>query len=155
MLTIQNKLFTVHGMTMASVQPYLLLIDDDADDREFFLDAFAAVNPAVEVQYASNGLEALKMLEDLAATELPSALLIDYQMPGLSGLALLQALQNNPRYSHITKIIWSSSQRIKDIEDCKRFGAANYLIKPSTTAELHKVVHQLTAVFQFASEKKY
>jgi len=94
------------------------------------------------------------MLEDCTSSTLPTVLLIDYQMPGLNGLALLQALQTNPKYKGITKIMWSSSHRVKDMEDCKRYGASYYLIKPATNAELQKVVRQLTAVFDLISREQ-
>lgn len=135
-------------------QPYLLLIDDDPDDREFFGTAFETENSRVPVKYASDGQEALTMLEDCTSSTLPTVLLIDYQMPGLNGLALLQALQTNPKYKGITKIMWSSSHRVKDMEDCKRYGASYYLIKPATNAELQKVVRQLTAVFDLISREQ-
>lgn len=139
---------------MSTDRPYLLLVDDDPDDRDIFNAEFVSANPTVPVQYASSGHEALKMLEESAPSGLPIVLLIDYQMPGLDGLGLLQILQNNTKYNGITKIMWSSSHRIKDMEDCKRFGASHYLIKPATNAELQKVIHQLTAVIDFLSREQ-
>jgi len=138
---------------MSGDRPYLLLVDDDPDDRDLFGVEFETANPSVPVKYASSCQEALKMLEESSST-LPAVLLIDYQMPGLNGLGLLQILQKMPKYNGITKIMWSSSQRVKDMEDCKTFGASHYLIKPATNAELSKVIHQLIAVFDFLARER-
>ncbi|HWB93927.1 MAG TPA: response regulator [Puia sp.] len=140
---------------MVAHSPYLLLVDDDPEDREMLMSAFMEANPAVAIRYASDVHEGLQMLESCPPAELPTVLLIDYQMPGLNGLDLLQTLQANPAYREITKVMWSTSQRSKDMEDCKRCGASFYLIKPSTSADLDKVIHQLTAVFEFASHKNH
>lgn len=152
-MALGDQLVHWTSIPMSVNLPYLLLVDDDPDDQELFGAAFGNENPKVPVKYASNGQEALTILEACSPATLPTVLLIDYQMPGLNGLGLLQILHTNPRYNGITKIMWSSSHRVKDMEDCKRYGASHYLIKPSTNAELHKVVHQLTAVFEFLSRE--
>lgn len=41
----------------------LFLIDDDQDDREIFREALAVCDPDIEFLYASDGEEALNMLE--------------------------------------------------------------------------------------------
>lgn len=158
-LTVNDKALDnrpVHWISklMSGDRPYLLLVDDDPDDRDLFAAEFETANPTVPVKYASSGQEALKMLEESPSSTLPAVLLIDYQMPGLNGLGLLQILQKTPKFNGITKIMWSSSQRVKDMEDCKKFGASHYLVKPATNAELHKVVHQLTAVFDYLSRER-
>lgn len=139
---------------MTANAPYLLLVDDDPEDRELFIAAFTKENPTIPVKSASNGIEVMTFLEKHSDIALPKVLLIDYQMPILDGPGLLQALETDSRYKHIIKIMWSTSQRTKDMEDCRRHGASHYLVKPATNFELQKIIHQLTAVFDFASREK-
>ena len=127
--------------------PYLLLVDDDPDDCDLFSEAFHSRNPDIAVKYAGGGREVLDFLERCEKDQLPAVLLIDYQMPGINGRELLRILQANSRYRHLVKVMWSTSIRVKDMEDCKRDGALQYLIKPATNEDLDQVIHQMTTIF--------
>lgn len=129
--------------------PYLLIADDDQDDRDLFTEAFIQQNPGYLVKHAAGGMAALQFLD--TADELPIVLVLDYQMPDLNGPEVLQQLATDPRYKHLVKVMWSTSRRIKDMEDCKKLGAAHYLVKPGDTKELHGIIHQMTAILDFAA----
>ena len=131
--------------------PYLLLADDDPEDRQLLSDEFVHQNPGVRVLHAADGQEVLKYLNDCAVEDLPLVLVLDYQMPDLNAPQILLRLTANNLYRRIVKVVWSSSQRIKDMEDCKRLGASHYLVKPATVEELKRSVRQLTAILNFAS----
>jgi CheY-like chemotaxis protein len=142
--------------TPSTHTPYLLLADDDAEDRSWFLEAFIQLNPGCIVEQTSSGLAVLEFLK--AAGELPLVLMLDFQMPDLNGPEILQHLAANSRYRKMTKVIWSSSRRIKDMEDCQRLGASHYIVKPSDTMELQFIVKKVGAIFYLASmerEEKY
>jgi CheY-like chemotaxis protein len=71
-------------------------------------------------------------------------------MPDLDGPEVLRHLAANKRYKQLIKVMWSTSRRVKDIEDCKRLGASHYLVKPSDNQELQHMIHQMTAILDFA-----
>ena len=139
-------------MTTPSHIPYLLLVDDDPDDRDLFMEAFSKQNPDCVVEQANSGRGVLAFLESV--DELPAVLLLDYQMPDLNGPEILQHLAANSRYKEMTKIVWSTSQQVKDMEDCKRLGAAHYMVKPVDTIELNNIIRQVTTIFYLASLDK-
>lgn len=129
--------------------PYLLIADDDQDDLDIFTEAFVRHHPGYDVEHAPGGKAVLQFLDK--APELPLVLILDYQMPDLNGPEVLQHLAANIRYKNLMKIMWSTSRRIKDMEDCKKLGAAHYLVKPGDNQELNHIVHQMKAILEVAA----
>ena len=128
--------------------PYLLIADDDQDDLDMLTEALMRQHPGYVIEHATGGHAVLQFLDN--APELPAMLILDYQMPDLNGPEVLQRLAANTRYRHLVKVIWSTSRRIKDMEDCKKLGAAHYLIKPGDNRELNSVIHQVIAILDRA-----
>jgi CheY-like chemotaxis protein len=124
--------------------PYLLLADDDPEDRSWFTEAFMQQNIGCNVEQTDSGLGVLEFLK--VARELPVVLLLDFQMPDLNGPEILQQLATNSRYRQMIKVMWSTSQRLKDMEVCKRLGAAQYFVKPGNATELHNIVQEISTI---------
>lgn len=129
--------------------PYLLIVDDDQDDLDIFTEAFVRDIHGYHVEHATGGKAVLEFLEK--APELPLVLILDYQMPDLNGPEVLRHLAANARYRKLTKVMWSTSRRIKDMEDCKHLGATHYLIKPSDNKELTNMIRQMMAILDSAA----
>jgi CheY-like chemotaxis protein len=129
--------------------PYLLIADDDQDDLDIFTEAFVRDHPGYNVECASGGKAVLQFLDN--APELPLLLLLDYQMPDLNGPEVLRHLAANARYKNLVKVMWSTSRRIKDMEDCKKLGAAHYLVKPSDYRELNSMIRQMMEILDIAA----
>lgn len=136
---------------MRMVDPYILIADDDPEDRQAFSDEFALQNPGVVTKHLESGRELLHYLEGCLPDQLPTVLLLDFQMPDLTGPQILHHLAASDRYNHLIKVMWSTSVRTKDIEECKRLGATHYIVKPGTIEELKKAVHQVTSIFETAA----
>lgn len=66
--------------------PSLLLVDDEHDIVDTVREVIEVLMPDVQVDIAYNGLEAIQKLQGHEY----DALLTDYRMPGMDGLALLQ-----------------------------------------------------------------
>jgi len=105
--------------------PPLLLIDDDAISREV-LQITLEIH-GFELETAEDGAEALSLLEKAAAK--PEAILMDTQMPGLSGLALIEAL----RGISTARIVAISGS---DPGDAIRQAADGFLLKPIEVQDL-------------------
>ena len=105
----------------------ILVVDDDIQIRRALRNVISA--RGYEVILASNGEEAL----DKAALELPDMVVLDLQMPGLSGLNVCKELRS---WSNIPILILS----VKDLESDKvtalDLGADDYLTKPFKSGEL-------------------
>jgi signal transduction histidine kinase/CheY-like chemotaxis protein len=82
----------------------LLLIDDDSAHRYVVKQLLTAI--PLQILEAANGREGLAVAE----IEQPNAILLDLEMPELSGFDALDQLQHNPVTQSIPVIIYSSTQ---------------------------------------------
>lgn len=78
------------------MNPFLFLVDDVADDRLIFRDAVQEVNPNARLETAKQAEAALDQLAQL--NELPHALVIDVNLPGMDGVELLKAIRAHAAY---------------------------------------------------------
>ena len=111
-------------------------------------------NPAnlMLVEQIIAGLPQLRMLSArdgnqgiaLARTHLPDVILMDINLPGISGLDALKVLHDDPTTAHIPVIALSANAMPRDIEKGLEAGFFNYLTKPikvnAFTAALDKAL---------------
>ena len=115
---------------MKEANPYILLADDNADDQTFIRDSFDYMQANVQLRIVDGGKELLQRLNTSEDDNLPSLIVLDYNMPELNGAEVLQILSENNRYKGIPKIMLSTSFYQKHIDHCITLGAEGYLIKP-------------------------
>ena len=60
---------------------------------------------------------------------------------------LLRSLTASIVYAHIPTVVWSSSQRSKDVNECLQLGASLYLHKPADTKELNDLIERISQLF--------
>jgi len=132
---------------MSKQLPYILLADDDPDDLETFTNAYTRLNPSVFVETVNDGKELFDVLDGCDPDELPTLILLDFKMPLISGPEVLQRLASSMEYASIPKLVWSTSERPKDIEQCQKFGADHYFRKPATSREADELVRQIDKIF--------
>jgi CheY-like chemotaxis protein len=120
--------------------PYILLAEDDPDDQLTFSEAFSKLNPSISLKIVQDGHELLDFLDGCPDLLLPLIMVLDYEMPHLTGADVLRYLAVCRRFNHIPKIVWSTSTREKDISECMQLGAARYFTKPATNEELEDFV---------------
>ena len=78
----------------------------------------------------------------LARAELPNLILMDVQLPKISGLDATRALKADARTSHIPIIVITSFALSGDREKATAAGATGYLAKPYSPRELLALVRQ-------------
>jgi CheY-like chemotaxis protein len=127
--------------------PYILLADDDPDDLNIFLQAFSEIDPHASVHTVIDGQELIEFLEGRDPDELPLLIVLDYKMPIVSGPEVLQRLASSPEYAHIPKVVWSTSERSQDIENCIRLGATGYFLKPASSIELDELIQKIELIY--------
>jgi CheY-like chemotaxis protein len=136
---------------MRVTKPYILIVDDDPEDLQALSDEFTGQNPGIDVKAIECGGDLLRFLNECPTDRLPVVIVLDYNMPDISGPEVLHRLATCDRYKQIVKVMWSTSRRTKDMEECRGLGATHYLVKPGTIDELRKAVHQLSAIVEMAA----
>jgi two-component system chemotaxis response regulator CheY len=82
-----------------------------------------------ETEEAGDGQGALDRLKQGTP---PSVMLIDWNMPGLNGLELVQAVRANPAWSEVRMIMITSENEIDRVQKALEAGADEYIMKPFT-----------------------
>jgi len=82
----------------------------------------------------------------VAQQELPDLILMDVQLPRMSGLDATRALKGDPRTRHIPIIVITSFALSGDREKAAEAGADSYLAKPYSPRELMALVRQYLPV---------
>jgi CheY-like chemotaxis protein len=82
----------------------VLLVEDDADIRES-LAQFLKEETPYQVIAASDGFAALKLVRTIT----PHLIVLDYQLPGMTGLECLEALRTTKGLEHTPVILMSAN----------------------------------------------
>jgi two-component system cell cycle response regulator DivK len=78
-----------------------------------------------------------------AQKELPDLILMDIQLPKLSGLEATRQLRTDPKTAHIPIVVITSFALSGDSEKAKEAGASAYLAKPYSPRELLQMIRKL------------
>ncbi len=124
-------------------EKFILLGEDDPDDQELLTEVFAAIDNSFILFFVNNGAEVLSALEKLKDENLPCLIVLDYNMPGMSGEEILREISKNPRFESIPKIVWSTSGSDKFKQNCLKLGASDYVIKPSNNTDLERIARYM------------
>jgi CheY-like chemotaxis protein len=124
----------------------ILLIDDDKDDQEFFIEALRKVENISLVVVANSGKEALDMLEN--SILLPDLIFMDCNMPLMNGTECLNEIIQNPRTRDIPVFMLSSA--IEQAELSRKLGAQGLIKKTfdltALRIELNRVINYNIAI---------
>ncbi len=116
----------------------VLVVDDSPTMRSFLRAAFLSQELAVEILEANSGFEALRMLPKTKF----DLLCVDINMPDIHGFELLKILRSSP-HKDIPVLVVSSEVAPRDRERGTQLGAAAWLAKPFTPADLRQIVQSM------------
>jgi len=120
-----------------SAMKTILLADDEPQLRKLVRTTLD--DPAYRILEASNGIEAL----ELARQALPELIVLDWMMPGMSGVEVLRALRQNLATAHIPVIMLTAREPETDQEPGGALHTYAYLIKPFSPLELLDKVQEV------------
>jgi two-component system alkaline phosphatase synthesis response regulator PhoP len=78
----------------------------------------------------------------LLAGESPDILLLDINLPEVSGLDLLEFIRRRPQWNHLPVIMLSSEATDVQVDHAMQLGADAYMFKPVTVEELETTLQQ-------------
>ncbi|WP_149207106.1 response regulator [Flavobacterium johnsoniae] len=120
----------------------ILLIDDDQDDTQFFVEAVQAVNKEAVCLTSENPVKALKELE--TNEQLPDIIFLDYNMPAVNGLEFLKRMGQIERLKNIEVIVLSTPPEEVMVPWLDRNNIrVKYISKPVHMEELQEILKEL------------
>lgn len=137
-----DQAFTGGDFRLAAGQSLTVVVADDiAINRELILHALGAVG--VRVLQASNGLEALDLLE---ANPDVGLVILDLRMPELDGEQTVHRLRAAPATSGLPVLAMSASASADVVDGLGRAGFDDFLPKPFALPDLYRTISRLTGV---------
>lgn len=120
---------------------HILLVEDNPNDVEITTRAFLKGKIKNRLSVARDGQEALDMLRDLKAKgEVPGLVLLDLNLPKISGIEVLQKIKTDPETRRIPVIVLTTSTREEDVVRAYDLGVNTFISKPVRFEDFLKVV---------------
>ncbi|MEK7474565.1 MAG: HD domain-containing phosphohydrolase [Candidatus Coatesbacteria bacterium] len=110
-------------------QARILVVDDDADMREFLSEVLSGEGHMVSV--AADGTEALAIV-----TPAFDLILADLGMPGMDGFELIARVRGDPLLGHIPIVVVTGSDTIENWRTAVAYGADDFVRKPVVADEI-------------------
>jgi len=126
----------------------VLLIEDNPDDMVLALDAFKEARFKNRVQVISDGAEALNYIFARGKyarrrVARPQIILLDLNLPKVSGLEVLRRIKADKRTRMIPVIVLTVSEKGSDMVECRRLGVESYIVKPVDFQRLSQATPRL------------
>ena len=125
------------------VQKHILICDDDVEDIELLEEALLKLEPDLTFDLASSGEEVIRILTTSSSDSLPSLVVLDYNMPGLTGPEVLSVVSNNASLKNIPIVVLSTSNLPQHERLCRNNGAADYFVKPSSIEQIDLIAQRI------------
>ncbi|GAA2880214.1 response regulator [Actinoplanes cyaneus] len=119
----------------------ILVVEDSPEDVEAIERAISRSHPRLGLEFLGSGAEVLPRLTAPGA-ELPSIMLLDLNMPGEGGLAVIRRVRADATLNSIRIVVFTSSEDQAEADACYAAGADSYLYKPVNFALFQTVLRQ-------------
>ncbi len=134
------------------MKPYILVVEDDEDDFQVFVELFKALGINYEVRWVKDGEGCmdflLKQISNRAGENsfLPYMIFLDLNMPRKNGFEVLHEIRSSQVFRYIPVIILSSSKTQEDVSRSYNLGANAFIQKLS---EQNQFAHTLDTLSKF------
>jgi two-component system response regulator len=129
-------------------QVQILMADDDADDRILMKEALAESSFSNTLSFVVDGEDLLYYLSNKGKYESspqakPGLILLDLNMPKVSGFEALHEIRSTPHLKRIPIIVLTTSRSDEDIKRSYDLGVNSFISKPAKYKELVEVAQQI------------
>ncbi len=130
---------------------HVLLVEDNPADAELTREALTAQRDDLVVDFATDGFEALDYLQRRAEAnmQLPDLVILDLNMPRMSGKDFLADVRQDARFRALPIIVLTTSAAEEDIHQSYALGANSFVNKPMEFNQFEEAV-QLMQNFWFS-----
>jgi two-component system, response regulator len=127
----------------------ILLVEDNPDEIILTQRALKRANCTNQIKVVTNGSQALDFLfpRDISTgnmkKEKPGLILLDLNLPLVSGLDVLKEVKTNPSTQTIPVVVLTSSTEDKDQTESYRLGANDFIRKPTGLNEFIEIIKSI------------
>ena len=125
----------------------ILVVDDDRSVRSYLSDFLTSCGYTVECLESGD-----QAVARLSAGYVPSLIILDVVMPGISGIEALESIKKIN--SLIPVIILSAAGQTKTVVDAMKMGASDFLVKPFEEQELELAIENVVEKQKLKEEVK-
>ncbi len=109
----------------------IFLVEDNEDFSFLIEKAIDHIDKDLIIKIVDNGLTALEVLKDYNQEGTrPRIILLDLNLPGLSGLDLLREIKGIEFLKQVPIILFTTSDNPRDVKSATEYGANAYVTKP-------------------------
>jgi CheY-like chemotaxis protein len=124
--------------------PPVLYVEDDDNDVLFMKRAFVKSGISHPLHVVCDGRQAIDYLQAARQNnQLPCLVVLDLNLPLVSGFEVLQWIRSQPAFHPLPVIIFSSSAHGTDMSRTREAGASDYAVKPSSPSQLEELVRDV------------
>jgi CheY-like chemotaxis protein len=119
--SVQEGLVSKSEITTEEIR--ILIVEDNDELRRVFVQSFKKLG---EVFDAKNGMEAYEVANRI----IPNAILTDFDMPGMDGLTLYNAIKENPDLNNIPVYVMITDEDRSQLPDEIHSEFLHFIVKP-------------------------
>jgi CheY-like chemotaxis protein len=130
-----------------SSKPLILIAEDNPDDVQMLKRAFSQAGIRAIIRVASDGEQAISILERCAAdatkstSRLPDFLFLDLKMPRKDGFDVIRWIRKHHALADLPIVVLTSSDEIRDVNLAYTLGANTFLTKPLDFTEFRNTIY--------------
>jgi DNA-binding response OmpR family regulator len=129
------------------MSPDIFYVEDDQDFAFIMQYAVKEVNEGLTVNIVGDGNSAIAALQQYAQErQRPKIILLDLNLPGLSGLDILKRIKEIPFLKYVPVILFSTSDDLNDVRTSLEIGANAFLTKPNG---YHNLITCVQSMYDF------
>ncbi len=121
----------------------IVLVEDNIEDVAFTKWVLKHNKLTKDLIIAATGKEAMQALQGRDKGGLPHLILLDLNLPDISGIDLLTLIKKDEALRNIPVVILTGSNEDQDIQKSYDLGASSYLVKPISNDALMLVIEKL------------
>jgi len=139
----------------------IILVEDNPDEAELAIRSLKKNHLANNLIHLDDGAEALDFIFAKGKYETrdgfphPKLILLDLNLPKVSGIEILKQIKSNELTKAIPVVIMTSSKEEKDIIDSYHYGVNSYLVKPVSFETFTKAIKDLGFYWLLLNQTPY
>jgi CheY-like chemotaxis protein len=124
-----------------SKKQLIVYAEDDLDDLDLIKECFENYAQNIDLVSFSNGQAALDYLTSPFLDRSPCLIILDLNLPGMSGKEVLKTLRSSSKFSQTPIVVFTTSSQPGD-KAFAHFYGAGFITKPINYKQMDSIIHK-------------